>query len=272
MSGRVWRDGQLEHVIIYRVLCPGSPDEVLCGIAIGKVMMHEWFVGNEQLQKKLFHREDTDSDDDYLQEDDTTEAPRGRRSKVSVRPSKTPATGSETQGEVDPTPSAPKSRARGGKSTVVPVSNPGSKSKKRKNPENTTKASEATTNDGVLEDPASAPKRTKLSSKTSNKPSIPQPSPQSHPRPPSQPNKPAEPEPPVIAEPSFEASGGPPYEAPATDLANTPAVEKPGSVTPATLVQPTVQVDKGKGKERATTLGTGEWRDHKLSYDARTVC
>ncbi|KAF8595568.1 hypothetical protein BDV93DRAFT_564271 [Ceratobasidium sp. AG-I] len=256
MSGRVWRDGQTEQVVIYRVLCPGSPDELLGGIASGKVIMHKWFVDNELLQKKWFHRENTDSDDDGLLEDDTAEAPRGKGSKVVVRASKTPATGSETRSEVDPMPSAPKSRRQGGKSTVEPVSKPGARPKKRKNPENATEASEAAINGGDLESLASAPKRAKLSSRTSNEPLRPQPSPRTRSQPPSQPNKPTEPEPPVIAELSFEASSGPAYGTLEDDLADIPVAEKRGSVTSATFVQPSAKVDKGKGKERDSTLST----------------
>ncbi|KAF8597007.1 hypothetical protein BDV93DRAFT_513682 [Ceratobasidium sp. AG-I] len=87
MIGRVWRHGQLEQVIVYHILCPGTVDELLCGYANSKGVLHSWFLERRALSDKLFAIDEDESDDEaILESGEETTKPRAKAKATAVRP------------------------------------------------------------------------------------------------------------------------------------------------------------------------------------------
>jgi hypothetical protein len=110
--GRVWRQGQQEKVIVYRIFALDTADELLSGYANGKALMLEQFLGQ---QGSLVGLEGFESSDDET--GSTGKASRQKKSKVAVRKRK-----KEPSKDCDePTEGAEGREVDSGNKTVVSV-------------------------------------------------------------------------------------------------------------------------------------------------------
>ncbi|KAG8772171.1 hypothetical protein FRC12_003219 [Ceratobasidium sp. 428] len=135
LMGRLWRLGQLNHVIILDIIAPGGPDLALAGYAGSKIALAESFLQEERQLYEAHRISDAvrrDAERESESEDESVDVPLAgvpqvqktsaqprKRKAVALEAGDEGAAGGHSQGVSQPGPSAPlaNKRARTGESS-----------------------------------------------------------------------------------------------------------------------------------------------------------